>query len=374
MSCEIKLAQIGDIHLFHPKTTTREIIKGLRRAFPRDSTTAELDIIFIVGDVFDRLLTFADENTIEARVWINGFLRMCKEYDIVLRVLRGTPGHDWEQPKQFVVENELSQIGADVKYVNNLEIEYIERFGLNVLYIPDEWKHEPDDTWKDVKRALADKGLKKVDLVAMHGAFSYQLPPQVSENTHKPERYIGITNHYVMVGHVHKRSQYEKILAAGSFDRLTHGEEEPKGHYRITLDKKLGNRVTFVENKLAKQYVTLDCCGLNFEEVFAKISALDLPKGSCIRLMGNPSDVVINALDVISKNYLDYKFTPKRVEGTEKKVNAVNEIFTPYTPPAITQDNVFELLMSRLAKRQLDPLLTKRAGELLNEHLVQGTQ
>ena len=51
---ELFTASISDIHLGHPNTLTQSIIQGLREAFPDNVETEELDIIFIVGDVFDR--------------------------------------------------------------------------------------------------------------------------------------------------------------------------------------------------------------------------------------------------------------------------------------------------------------------------------
>ena len=58
-------------------------------------------------------------------------------------------------------------------------------------------------------------------------------------------------------GHVHKRSTYKKIEVAGSFDRLAHGEEEPKGFLDVTYYSEDNRVVKFVENKDAEVYTSI---------------------------------------------------------------------------------------------------------------------
>jgi DNA repair exonuclease SbcCD nuclease subunit len=148
---KLAFAVASDIHLGHPNTLTEDILRNLEKAFPTSKETEELDIIFFSGDVFDRLLNFPDNSVSEIESWINVFLRRCKALDIVVRVLEGTPSHDWKQSNVFEKVNNIGKIDCDVKHVKNLSIEHIERFGINVLYVPDEWEPETDDTWKQVK-------------------------------------------------------------------------------------------------------------------------------------------------------------------------------------------------------------------------------
>ena len=54
------IACISDIHLGHRRTPTRLIVDNLYRAFPDSAETRALDVICIVGDLFDRLLTAPD--------------------------------------------------------------------------------------------------------------------------------------------------------------------------------------------------------------------------------------------------------------------------------------------------------------------------
>lgn len=163
-SRKLRIGETGDVHLGHHNTLTSHVLKALYKAFPDNAETGDLDMIIIAGDLYDRLVMHSEVVLIDQiRRWFFWFLSMCKRRDIVVRILEGTPSHDWKQSANVISENEIATIGADVKWVDTLSIEYIERFGINILYVPDEWRVETDDVWKDVVQALTEKGLEKVD-------------------------------------------------------------------------------------------------------------------------------------------------------------------------------------------------------------------
>lgn len=375
----LRIGVTGDIHLGHPNTTTPEILRSLYAMFPDTAETGELDLLVLEGDVFDRLLSLPDVNVVEVRIWINWLLRLCKKRDIVLRVLEGTPSHDRTQSVHFTVENETARIGADLEYVTTLRIEHLARFGIDVLYIPDEWRHEPDDTWKDVQQALADHGVQQVDFVVMHGAFKYQLPAQMADICHEPTRYLDITRYMVFVGHIHKHSVYYAsagslpcIVASGSTDRLTHGEEEPKGHVRVSVAATGDFTLTFIENVLAKSYKTIDCSGLTVEEALDRLTAwCDLQQpDSYVRIAAGARDAILTGWDVLRVQYPQLNFSTKKTDVEQGHRETFNQILTPYTPAAITAGNVSELLLTRLRAKGVDPALLKRAEALLNGQLT----
>lgn len=365
----LRIAVISDIHLGHPNTTTMEIIANLERAFPDNAETGELDIVFLAGDIFDRLLYLPDENVLEIRLWINRFLRICKRRDVAVRVLEGTPSHDWGQSKIFSSVNEIGQIGADLAYQNTLCIEYIERFGIHVLYVPDEWEFETDDTWLQVTQLLKDHGLERVDYAVMHGAFGYQLPSHVSVPTHKEERYLSIVNHYVFIGHVHKHSSYDRILVPGSFDRLCHGEEETKGHLRVTVRKNADDEILFVPNEHAKRYVTINCEGLTLEDALAEIERKceGLPKGSFTRIQAKKDDGIINSLDTLKDQYPWFTWSSKISTKAMTDKESLVDLRAKYKGIEIKQDNIEKLLMARIEQSIKDPVIINRCKALLQE-------
>lgn len=366
----LNIAELGDIHLGHPRTPTRHILDNLRKAFPDTDETGQLDIIFIAGDVYDRDLYLNDPNAFEIRTWINHFLRMCKRRDILVRVLEGTPSHDWEQSLEFVSENMNAKIGCDLYYARKLEIEYIERLGIHVLYVPDEWRPETDQTWLEVQQLLKEHNLERVDFAVMHGAFNYQLPSHVNSPVHLPERYLSIVKHYIFIGHVHKHSTFDRILAAGSFDRLTHGEEEPKGHMRVTVRAGGNDSITFVENKGAMHYRSIDCTGLTVEQALRKVAKQltpALPDGAYVRIIAGRDDAIIADLDTLRRQYPTYTWQEKIALKTLAETEAQMLQRSKFVPVEITRESIQIQLLDRLANKVDNPRLLERCKELLLE-------
>ena len=322
MTSRLKVGVMSDVHLGHDKTRTEFIVDNLLKAFPDNETTGELDLIWIAGDLFDRLLSFPTDSVTAISSWAYQFLSMCAKRDIVVRVLEGTPSHDWKQLKFMVEINDNANIGADLKYMPELCIEHIDRFGIDVLYVPDEWRAKNIDTWVEVQDLLKVHGLEKVDFSIMHGCFTYQIPPNIVDmfETHDAENYLGITRHLVFIGHIHQHSQYKRIMAAGSFDRLRHGEEEEKGHIRATIETDGSYTATFIVNKGAKRYITLDYTKQSLDDVYRQLDALvpELPEDSYVRLQADTDDAVFRAGTDIKLRYSTINLSFKSNQRKQK--------------------------------------------------------
>lgn len=365
----VRIIAAGDIHLGHHKTKTEHILKGLNHLFRDSSRLEEFDLMVLEGDVFDRLLQLPDPQVILIRSWIGRLLRLCKKYNVILRVLEGTPSHDWKQSRLFTHINELADIGADCKYVDVLSIEYIEPLGLNVLYVPDEWNPVADDTWTEVKNLLTEHNLEQVDIAVMHGAFHYQLPEHInSPATHDPDRYQSIVKHYIFIGHVHTHTVRGKIIAAGSIDRLTHGEEAPKGYVEATVCTDGTSSTVFVENPLAKIYKTIDCTGFDSKEVFEYLDKEieKLPEHSDVRLAVLKGSEVVADMSFLKQRYPNVNFSKPKVitdkEGMKDK-EALIDMSDTYQPIHITPENIKGLLMERMTGKDMS---LERVEELLD--------
>lgn len=361
-------ASISDIHLGHPRTPTKLITSNLDIAFPDNAETAKLDVIFLAGDVFDRMLQVPEAEAYIARAWVYRFLCICAKHGIVVRVLEGTPRHDRRQSKMFEEVIELTGLKIDFKYIDTLQIEHIESLDINVLFIPDEWRHDPAETFEEVKAAMSAKALDKVDFAVMHGCFEFQLPDveSVRRSAHRSENYLPIVRYQIFIGHHHAFSQFEHIVAHGSFDRLIHGEEAPKGHIRFSIRN--GHKtITFVENKLAMDYRTVKVHDLSIGEVNELIVSLNLRPGSYIRLSGTIFDMGIRMLRHIRKDFPDYKFTPF-VEKKEKK-DLVPTRNANYEPVQISQNNVVGKVCDWLTRKNYTEAEIKDCEGLLNEQV-----
>lgn len=366
MISKLRCLVLGDIHLGHPNTTTESIIRGLDKVFCQTAALDDIDMIVLEGDVFDRQLTFSDQNAFLIQQWIYRLLRLCKDKDILLRVLEGTPSHDWKQSQEFGLINSVSSIGADLRYVDKLSIEYIERFDINVLYIPDEWRVYCDETWVDVQALLAKEGLSQVDFCIMHGCFPHQMPKNLHKriDMHVSERYLSIVKYLIFVGHIHHYSQYERILAAGSFDRLCHGEESPKGYIDVTVYPEGEFEATFRENTLARIYKTIDCKSLDVDTAMRRVERVisKLPKQSAIRLLANPLDPAIGLLNVLEISYPDYQWT---ISVTQNKNISVLDVKPELSVFKLSGINLKETLLQRIADKH--PVLLETCTHLYNE-------
>lgn len=371
MKKPVKMAVISDVHLGHPKNEASYIVKNLRTAFPWNEETAQLDFIFIAGDLLDRLLQRPDEASVHIDLWALEFLGLCKAFGIRLRILEGTPSHDWKQSAIFETLNDGAKIGCDLKYIRELSIVYEPDFDINILYVPDEWEPDPSDTYAQTLELMRAKGLEKIDFAIMHGQFEYQLPSFIKAPKHNSSDYLKIIKYLIFIGHVHVYSTYERIIAQGSFDRLSQGEEGPKGHVRATVFPNGDYLADFVENKNARKFITIECEGLTLEESLREVESqiANIPDNSFIRvscLKGNPLLENIHELTLRwplyywSKIVRDIKEDEVEIEENELSV-------IDFNPITITRDNITKLMMDRIRARGVSYDILDTTEKVIND-------
>jgi len=312
---------LSDIHLGHDTNKTEDIIFNLRRFFKKyKSIIIKQDAIIISGDIYDKLLSSVSYDNIIINKWLTELVLFCKDYGIKLRILEGTPGHDWKQVKNiFNIINDLN-IDIDIKYFEELDIEYMEDKGIYILYVPDEWKPTSKEILTDVHRKLLEYKIDKVDIAIMHGAFSYQLPVKL-EDTLEPEDYLKIVKGPIVIGHVHNRSYYKRIVVPGSFDALTHSDDDlVKGGLLITYDK---NKFTFkyLDNDNALTFKTFILKDNDIREVDDILKKLPKDKKLNIRFKIT-SDINLNSnlLELKSK-YPNIKIKFEKNKKDKEKVD-----------------------------------------------------
>ena len=366
----LKIVSFSDVHLGHPNTEAAHIVSSLDRMFPDNAEFGTIDIIFIPGDLLDRQQLMSDEAVLHITGWMCRFLRQCKKWNVVLRVLEGTPSHDWRQSRLFTHLNEIAAIDCDIRFVQTLSIEYIEPFGMHVLYIPDEWNPSCDTTWLQVVELLKSHSLDKVDMVCMHGAFPHQMAKHLHHHMelHNPERYLSICRYWILVGHIHQFSQYERILSAGSTDRLCHGEEGRKGYIQITMTAK-DSEVLFIENRNAKRYVTVDCTDMDAEAALAKVEkqVAKLPRDSHVRIRGKRTDPTYSGLDTLKMLYPYFHWTVIETKARKEDESPIGltDRRRIGARPSLTRDNLPTQLMERVASKF--PTVSGLAESLLKD-------
>jgi len=316
---------LSDLHLGHDKNKTEYIVRNLDLFFKRNlDTILKTRIIFIAGDVFDRLLSNSNKDSILAYSWLSRLLVFCKNNDIKLRILEGTPSHDRKQVKQLteIIKSLGIEDEVDYRYFDKLDIEFMKDLGLSVLYIPDEWKENAEDTLKDVKKILITHGLDKVDIIIMHGAFKYQIPNIESPAFHNQEEYVKLVNYTVNCGHVHNPSVYEKILVPGSFDRLNHSDEkDTKGGLIVNLFENGTFDFKVLENKTAMIFKTFDLSKTDWNKIEKELKKLNNNELAFVRFLTTDEIKIKDNLFELKQLYPNLRFTVTKKDKVKNEIN-----------------------------------------------------
>lgn len=374
MISKINIVEFSDSHLGHRTTETEHIINNLHRLIPDAPSSGDIDLLFIAGDLFDRLLNLSSPDVYSIHKWVYHLLNVCKKYDIVLRVLEGTPSHDNKQNRLIPEINISGNFGCDVSYFDTLSIEYIERFDIHVLYINDEYHPEPSQTLAEVRLLLARHNLTQVDFAVMHGQFDYQLPNHLLNRIphHDAQAYLGLVKYLIFIGHIHQHSQYERIIAAGSTDRLQHGEEEDKGIVKATVYQNGDFTAEFIINKNAKIYRTVDVSSQELNTALAHIKTIvdNVPDGSYLRIRANQEDSVVNSLREFRTLYPQINWSIQ----TEKSISS-KPTFETIVPDRhmdnLHADTIPKLLEARISNKYdkaTNTNLVRTIKEIINEH------
>lgn len=369
---EFRIASLSDLHLGHSKNPPEEMVVRIKNAFPRNAETAKLDVIVLAGDVYDHLLNLPHTSVSVIDEWIIYMLRLCKSLDIQLWVLRGTPSHDRDQSARFVLLNDMLKIGCDLLYVDELKVIWMPKFGIHVLFVPDEWTDDANKTLEEVHQLLRIAGIKKVDYAIMHGQFEHQLPPIVKAQKHSAEAYLKIVDKLIFIGHVHLFSQFDRIIAQGSFDRISHGEEGDKGHVRCIVRASDDYEIQFVVTEDAKTFKSINVRGLDFETSHEKVllDTASLEDGSHVRIVADIGNPILQSVSLYEKQMPHYFWTGLAKTDEDKTFLQQVELLQSqdeYIPIEITPSNVKDLIIDSMLAKNVDYEILKIAERKLAE-------
>jgi len=368
----LKYMILSDIHLGHDTNKTIDIIRNLDRFFNvYKKEIIKISVLYILGDIFDKLLSNNNKDSVLIHGWLSRLVLFCKEYNIKLRILEGTPGHDFKQIDMLSEIITNLKVDVDYKYFDKLDIENDD--GLNVLYIPDEWNHKSKDTFKEVKEKMKEKGLDKVDIAIMHGAFNYQIPYVKSEAFHNEEDYLDIVKYTINIGHVHNHSQFEKIIVPGSFDRLTFIDENiTKGGMIVTVNKDT-NKFTYkiLVNRDSLLFYTIKIDEVSHEEMMNLLDKYNkLNKKVHVRLYSkNKDNKLAWSLRELSAEYSNIilKYTNKIEKDTTNVKDIVKKDVIKRTILRIDNTNIESIVKDELKDMNIDKELKDMVLKELKE-------
>jgi hypothetical protein len=347
------VASVSDIHLGHPRTSTQHIVNNLITYLCNDRVFSVIDLLVIAGDVYDDIVDMQSQASHHIKRWIDHVCALSAKHGVIVRVLEGTPSHDRGQSQHFTsaVESFKQHTGIDVdlKYIPELSIEYIDKLQAHVLYVPDEWRQETSETLSLVDAGLAQHGISQVDIAVMHGMFTHHAPSVLRPGLiHDSEAYLKRVRSLIFVGHDHHHSHDRRIYVQGSFDRLVHGEQEPKGYLLAHIDG-TNWTVTFCENKDALRYDTLELNSADVQVCMAKVAkALSkIPEGSHIRLKSRHSDTLRQVYLEMKKTALAYHWSVPLDISSKKTTHSERVQAQAYVPIALNERTIVDLAIKR---------------------------
>lgn len=367
---ELYIASVSDIHMGHPRNESSHVAKSIQLAFPMNHETSKIDILVIGGDFFDGLLHLPDDAVVESDLSIIYLLRLCAKYGITLVLLEGTPSHDRGQTKRFVFLNDTFEIGAELYYFDKVCVHHFDKFNIDVLFVPDRANPTVEKTFEQVKERIAERGLEKVDYAFVHCTFKHHLPEYVKTEKHDTDAYLALVRYLIFGAHIHQHSRYGNFITNGSLDRLAHGEEEPKGHVRAKVRSQTDMDITFVENKNARIFKTVDCTDLSTEEAMDKIAQqlLTIPENGFVRVMSNPGSGILSAQLTLENRWPSFNWTVAATKSKEEERIAEEAVqLDEHETIHISSDNIVDLVRQKLTSNQVDSVIAKRSLELLQK-------
>lgn len=369
----LRIVDISDVHNGHNTTSAAKISDEIRKCFPYGKWASSIDIFCLSGDWYDKLLPNNHPDNFITESTMFYLLNWCKDHNITFLIVDGTPLHDAGQIQKFIHINKEAGINADVVLVDEIDIVYLSKFDMNVLFVPDRPRTTPEETYEIVCKKLKENNLSYVNLAIMHGCFQYQLPKLAPDHKHKEENYKDIVKGPIIIGHIHTHSSNGNIIAPGSFSRLGHGEEEPKGFVEVVLQPNGEFKAQFHENKSATIYKTINITGLDLTDSFEKIKRIikDIPSGSKVRLeceQGHPMSMDKTFM-VLKTEYIDIHWTIK-VNAPKTEIAEDEEVFSlenDYVPLVINKDNLEELIVNKATQKGYDPKILKSIPDYLKQ-------
>lgn len=239
--------------------------ENLRRWF--FTALDNVDVVFFGGDQFDEVLMMSETDASEMSSLIAEIRAEARARKIFIRVLAGTWKHDRFQNRFFLNEDltrtkrlgEIETLYGEplVKVYDHVTIDRIEHLNLSVLYIPGTLSC--GDIGSRIPEIFKEHHLDQVDVIVTHTYYRHMLPSGIvmPPNVLDVDLMLPWVKSTILNGHVHTRTIDRRFVNTGSFDRIAHGEEEPKGFTLVDYDQSTEtSTITFVENKTAHLFKT----------------------------------------------------------------------------------------------------------------------
>jgi hypothetical protein len=193
-----------------------------------------LDLFIVAGDTFDMKEYLSSDSVKVFFLIMSELLELTKDYNTQFRFIEGTRTHDALQLNTLSIIFDTLLEPNRVKFIEEVSIENI--FGLNILYLPEEYIIDPDTYYKDFFN-------KKYDFIFGHGntdlMWYMTKHKQVNTNVFDSNE-LSMIARYSYFGHFHYRVEGgidNRFKSIGTVSRWEFGKEGDCGLYYIEYDK-----------------------------------------------------------------------------------------------------------------------------------------
>ena len=248
---KISILMGSDFHFGSKRSSSHEMAFAFAETiFPLLPTT---NLFNLNGDFFDDILSFDHLGFDPIHRVVMQLFQLCERYNVTVRLLQGTWTHDRTQCKRIVEFYESGNYTFNFKFIDKIEIEEIafKERALRFCYVPDNMPFTNSTGIIEViKDLMMTRGWDNLDYACLHGFTDFTFPKVLNKATHVvyEEHQFDFITKLIDVGHVHQHRAVGKMVSNGSFDRLCHGEEEPKGLVQID-DYPSSWTLRFIHNK-----------------------------------------------------------------------------------------------------------------------------
>lgn len=369
MTSTFKITAIGDLHFGNPKLKAEDLYNKLSKyLYPQ---LADTQLLLLTGDTYDQLTTVNSSANRYVLRFIQELYAISHNTGMQIRVLHGTYTHDRDQVSIF---DNLKLPCTKAVVVDKLTCEELTDFNnnsnmkLRILYVPDNlpYKHSTEvmEHIADIYKCL---GWNKVDIVLGHGSFDYALG---CSNEHLPECTYTIEQFkpyvkddgLIIMGHIHRPSHRANVYYCGSFDRMVHGEEEPKGFYTFTYTDKWVSK--FIVNNDSNKFITIEPKGDTIDDrlhdLLDKMQQVFPDKRGYVRVLyTNPEDRGIYHR-VAVQTYPDIIFSGKRIgDAADNTLDLAELDIDVFADVKLNANNLGELVYDFLVEHNKADGITK---------------
>ena len=371
----LKITAVGDLHFGNPRIKADQMYEKLKKYLYPEILTSHL--VLLTGDTYDQLTTVSSSANKFVLMFIRDLFYLSSKYGIQIRILHGTYSHDRDQ---VIVFNNLISENARAKIVNEIYTEELTDFRnsyidsnisdkLKILYIPDNLPYKrSEEVLEHIRKIYKVVGWDKADLVLGHGTFAHALPGVAEEHlpacTYKLEQFNEFidSNNPIVMGHIHTPSHKGNCYYCGSFERMTHGEEEPKGFFTFIRESNIWD-ARFIEDKDAVRFISITPQGDTTDDVVKDyIRQLDLnfPEHTgWVRVLHNSSEIRTLLHTITVQNYPDLHYTSKAVSDEKLAIKIADISLDTFDDVKPNVHNLGDLVFQYLNEKSLLGDLTK---------------